>query len=159
DAGSQHQTCTGCPSGSVDLVVRFAAPELGQMRSDVRIIQTALDRRPQERAARLIDATDNDHRTLQRCRDGRWVGNIDPTSADTVANCRCDLIRPRWVTASDYDAAWIIGREFGCDAPPNHSVATDDENSLRVHSAHLNSVSTCARSRRRSPCWRTSGPH
>jgi hypothetical protein len=81
----------------------------------------------------LIDATDNDHHTFQRCRDGRWVGNIDPTSADAVANCRRDLIRPSQVTAPDYDAAWVVGCELGGDTPPDHAVATYDENSLRVH--------------------------
>jgi hypothetical protein len=103
------------------------------MRSNVRIIQTALDRRPQERAARLIDAADNDHHTLQRCRDGSWVGNIDPASADAVANCRCDLIRPPQVTAPDYDTAWVVGREFGRDASPDDAVPTYDENFSIVH--------------------------
>ena len=97
------------------------------MRSNVRIIQTALDRPPQERAAGLIDATDYDRYTLQRCRDGRWVGNIDPASANAVANCRRDLIRPRQITASDHDAAWIIGREFGRDTSPDDAVATDED--------------------------------
>ena len=85
----------------------------------------------------MIDATDNDHYTLQRCRNGRWVGNIDPTSADAVANCRRDLIRPLQITASDYDTAWIVGREFGRNAPSNHAVATYDKNSLRVHAFSL----------------------
>jgi hypothetical protein len=44
-----------------------------------------------------------------------------------------DLIRPPQVAAPDYDVAWVVGCEFGRDTPPDHAVATYDENSLRVH--------------------------
>ena len=45
-AGSQHHLCARCPSDSINPFVRGAAPQLGQVRSDVCITQPALDRRP-----------------------------------------------------------------------------------------------------------------
>ena len=53
-------------------------------------------------------------------------GNINLATANPVTNRPCDLIRPRWVPASDYDTTWVVGGEFGRNAPPNHAVATDD---------------------------------
>ena len=116
-----------------------AAPELGQVRNNVLYNATRAHRRPQERAIRLIDAADHDCHALQRCRDGRWHGNVNLASASPRDQ---SPLRPHspalgYGLRLRHNTAWVVGREFGRNAPSNHAVATCDKNSLRVHAFSL----------------------
>jgi hypothetical protein len=130
DAGSQYQPGTRRPRGGVDLFVRSTTPKFGQVRRDVGVSQPALDGGPQQRAAGLIDAADDDPDTIQRRRDRGRHGDVDAPSARAVSNRGRSLFRAGQVTAGDDNPIGVIRCEFGGDPPPDHAIAADDENVL-----------------------------
>lgn len=102
------------------------------MRRDIRVSQPALDGRPQQSAAGLIDTTDHDGNAFQRRRNGRWQGNVNLPSASAMTNNGCGIVRSRQTAAGDDDAARIVRSKFGRYSAPDHAITTDNEDVLII---------------------------
>ena len=85
-----------------------------------------LDGGPQQRAAGLVDATDDGCNALQCARNGRWNGDVDMPSANAMADRGCGLVRPRLMAAGDDDTARMVRSEVGGYPPSDDAVAADD---------------------------------
>jgi hypothetical protein len=124
---SKEDPCTRRASGGIDTFISFPAAEVGQVRGDVGEGEAGIDGRPQQTPSWLVDAVHHQRDPVQRSRDGRLVGHVEPPAPRPVSDRRSGGLGALLVSAGHDHLAGEVRGQVGGDPAPDYTVTTDDE--------------------------------